>query len=101
MSPASFTQCFVLFRFTVSETGAVISTTGSLNYEDRSVYNLTLIAQDGAGTLTTPNQAATSITVQVLDVNDNIPQCSPSSTVVTLEENTVYPNFLTISVCTA
>ena len=84
----------------VSESGGVISTTTQLDYEDRSVYHLTLIAQDGAGTLTTPNQAATQIIVQVGDVNDHTPQCFPSNTVVTLEENIPHPNFLNISVST-
>lgn len=85
-------------RFSVSESGGIISTTSQLDYEARSVYHLTLLARDGAGTLTTPNQAATQITVQVMDVNDHTPQCFPLSTVVTLEENTPFPNFLTISV---
>lgn len=81
----------------MSSTGE-ISTTAALDYEERSVYHLTLIAQDGAGTLTSPNQAATQITIQVLDVNDHTPVCFPSSTVLSLLENTVFPNFLTISV---
>lgn len=76
----------------------MISTTSSLDYEERSLYHLTLIAQDGGGTLTNPNQATTQIVVQVLDVNDHTPMCFPSSTAVTLEENMMYPNFLTISV---
>lgn len=92
-------QCFCC-RFSVSSTGAVISTTSSLDYEERSVYHLTLIAEDGAGTLTTPNRAATQINVRVLDVNDHTPQCFPSSTEIALQENTMYPNFFTITVRT-
>lgn len=90
----------MLVRFSASATGGIISTTASLDYEERSVYHLTLIARDGAGTLATPNQAATQITVQVLDVNDHTPQCFPSITEVTLEENIAYPNFTSISVST-
>ena len=76
----------------------MISTTTSLDHEERSVYHLTLIAQDGGGTLSNPNQGTTQITIQVLDINDHTPVCFPSSTVVNLEENIAYPNFLTISV---
>lgn len=69
-----------------------------LDHEERAVYHLTLVARDGGGTLTSPNQVNTLIVVEVLDVNDNTPQCFPSSAVVNLEENLAYPNFLTISV---
>lgn len=85
-------------RFSVSLSSGVISTTMPIDYEERAVYHLTLIARDGGGTLTSPNQANTLIVVEVLDVNDHTPQCFPSSTVVTLAENTAFPNFLTISV---
>lgn len=86
-----------MYRFQVSGTG-MISTTSSLDYEERSLYHLTLIARDGGGTLTNPNQATTQIVIQVVDVNDHTPVCFPPSTVVALEENRMYANFLTISV---
>ena len=83
----------------VSQSSGVISTTSSLNYEERAIYHLTLIAQDGGGTLSNPNRATTQIIVEVLDINDHAPVCFPASTSVILEENRVYSNFLTISVC--
>lgn len=88
---------FAVCRFAVSSLG-IISTTAQLDYEERSVYHLSLIAHDGGGTLTNPNQATTQIVIQVLDVNDHAPVCFPSATSVILEENQAYSNFLTISV---
>lgn len=85
-------------RFSVSPSSGVISTIMPIDHEERAVYHLTLIARDGGGTLTSPNQANTLIVVEVIDINDHTPQCFPSSTVVTLAENTAFPNFLTISV---
>lgn len=86
------------FRFSISPSNGVISSTTTLDHEERAVYHLTLEARDGGGTLTNPFQANTIIVIEVLDVNDHAPQCFPSSTTVTLEENTAFPNFLTISV---
>lgn len=87
-------------RFVVTPSSGVISTTVALDREERAVYHLTLVAKDGGETLTNPNQANTIIVIEVLDRNDNTPQCFPSSVVVNLEENQAYPNFLTISVST-
>ncbi len=95
---AKYCSSNLTFRFEVSSSSGVISTTAPLDHEDRAVYHLTLVASDGAGTTTTPNQANTLIIIEVTNVNDNSPECFPSSTIVTLEENIAYPNFLTISV---
>jgi len=70
----------------------------ALNYEERSIYHLTIIAADGGGTLTDPNRATTQVVIQVADVNDHTPVCMPTSTTIILVENQAYPNFLTISV---
>jgi hypothetical protein len=96
------TNCFnnyytEICRFSVSSIG-VISTTATLDREERAVYHLTLVARDGGGTTMNPGQANTLIVIEVIDTNDHTPQCFPLSTTVTLIENTAFPNFLTISV---
>ena len=84
--------------FEVDTATGVISTTAPLDYEERTIYHLTLVAEDGGGTLTDPNRGNTQIVIEVLDENDNIPVCFPTSTTVNLEENIVHTNFLTITV---
>lgn len=63
-----------------------------LDYEERTVYHLTLLASDGL------NLATAQLIIRVLDLNDNAPACFPRTTTVILVENTAYPNFLTITV---
>lgn len=86
------------FRFAVDPTTGVISTLVPLDYEDTTIYHLTLVAQDGGGTLTNPTRGTTQIVIEILDVNDNTPVCTPASTTVILVENIAYPSFLTVSV---
>ena len=86
------------YRFLISATG-VLSTEGALDREDtnsREMFYLTLIAEDGAGTLTNPNRGTTFLVITVLDINDNAPIFNPNTYTLFLVEETDYPNLLTL-----
>lgn len=86
------------FRFSISSTG-VFSTLGTLDREDitsRETFYLTLIAEDGAGTLTNPNRGTTFLVITVLDVNDNAPIFNPTSYSLSLLEEMDYSSVLTL-----
>ncbi len=89
---------FSIPRFGINSATGVVSTTAALNYEERAVYHLSVIASDGGGTLTDPNRATTQVVIQVMDVNDHTPVCFPASATVILVENQVYTNFLSMTV---
>ena len=88
-----------MVRFAVNAMGQ-ISTLVMLDYEERSEYHLTLLAEDGGGTLSNPFLTTTLVVISVTDVNDNPPVLNPSMYSVILVENMVYTGFLTVRVCT-
>nr|XP_054754586.1 protocadherin Fat 4-like [Lytechinus pictus] len=66
-------------KFTIDPLGGRIITSGVLDREVQSSYVLTVTVRDGPS-----RQATTSVHVEVLDVNDNPPQFSPTSYTATL-----------------
>ena len=92
---------FVLFSFSVGSTTGQISTLGPLDHESRSEYHLTLVAQDGTRTGSTPHRTTTLIVVRVTDVNDNRPILRPTTHTAFLTEGQTYNNFLIVQVSTS
>lgn len=62
--------------FSVDASTGVIHTTRSLDRESRAQYTLKAVATDGC--TQGPQSSVASVTVQVEDVNDNVPVCSPN-----------------------
>ncbi|XP_064600895.1 protocadherin Fat 4-like [Liolophura sinensis] len=71
-------------HFAVEETTGVVKVAGSLNRERTAVYNLTIRASDQG---TPPLKAYTSVSIQVLPVNEFTPTFT-GDTSVTIPENT-------------
>ena len=71
--------------FMIDSNGA-ITTTASLNREDREVYVLTLLVSDQC-TPTCSISIQTTVVVTVTDVNDNVPAFIQGPTMVQVEEN--------------
>ncbi|WAR26922.1 FAT4-like protein, partial [Mya arenaria] len=70
--------------FSIDQTSGKIRLAKTLDYETQTNYKITVIAVDGG----TPAQTGTgTITIQVSDVNDVKPTCSPASHVRTEAEN--------------
>ncbi|KAI8511673.1 hypothetical protein Bbelb_107730 [Branchiostoma belcheri] len=81
--------------FTVDNTTGVISTSGGLDRETASSYTFLVTVRDRG----TPQFSdETTVTVSVLDLNDNTPNFTQSSYSVTIEENlAVGTSILTVS----
>ena len=94
----SHCEYYILFSFTVGATTGQISTSGPLDHESRSEYHLTLVAQDGTRTGSTPHRTTTLIVVRVTDVNDNSPILRPTTHTAFLTEGQTYNNFLFVHV---
>eukprot|EP00795_Rhopilema_esculentum_P002535 gene2535-730_t len=60
-------------KFFIGNQSGVLKAKVSLDREEQAVYNLIIEARDGSG-----KNSTSSVTVEVLDVNDNIPQFSSS-----------------------
>ncbi|XP_069100904.1 protocadherin Fat 4-like isoform X2 [Argopecten irradians] len=68
--------------FSIDQTSGYIQLAQSLDYESTTDYVLTVVATDGGGLTGTG-----TVTVSVVDVNDNTPICSPTSHVETVLES--------------
>ena len=90
----------IFCSFSVESTNGQISTLAMLNHEERSVYHLTLVGQDGTVGASTPHRVTTLIVVRVTDVNDNTPILLPASHTAFLTEGLSYTNFLFVHVST-
>ncbi|XP_037070379.1 protein dachsous-like [Pollicipes pollicipes] len=70
--------------FTIDPKSGTISTTRVLDHEEKAVYRLLVVAQDGG---VKPNQATHPLTIKVLDLNDNSPTFTTSSLAFSMKEN--------------
>lgn len=61
-----------------------ISVARLLDYETRSSYNLMATATDGGG-----RESSSSVTITVLDVNDNPPEFTQASYSANVDENVI------------
>ncbi|XP_019635319.1 PREDICTED: cadherin-23-like [Branchiostoma belcheri] len=71
-------------RFRIDSRTGVIYTQEDLDYEDSWRFSLTIIAQDGG---TPPQQSATRVRIDILDLNDNRPIFQRDEYVGTVQEN--------------
>ena len=71
-------------RFLIDPWTGLITTTVPLNYEDRSVYNLVVMATD-CGLI--PLSGTTTVQVAVVDLNDWVPQFTSNSYSVLLYQS--------------
>ncbi|KAI8521682.1 Cadherin-23 [Branchiostoma belcheri] len=71
-------------RFRIDSGTGVIYTQEDLDYEDSWRFSLTIIAQDGG---TPPQQSATRVRIDILDLNDNRPIFQRDEYVGTVQEN--------------
>ena len=100
MDVTNNTLDFDVCSFSVGSANGQISTLAPLDHETRSEYHLTLVAQDGNRTGSTPHRTTTSIVVRVTDVNDNPPILRPTTHTAFLTEGLTYNNFLFVHVST-
>ncbi|XP_053377420.1 cadherin-23-like [Mercenaria mercenaria] len=75
--------------FTIDPTSGVVSTSGTLDRETQSVYEVTILATD-AGTNPSALTATYSLTVSVTDVNDVTPTCTQSIYHTTVSEDATF-----------
>ncbi|KAI8782077.1 protocadherin Fat 4 [Biomphalaria glabrata] len=68
--------------FGIDTSSGKISLKAALDYEAKRVYALTVVATDGAG-----SKGTGTVTVSVLDVNDNAPTCPQYTYVKSVSEN--------------
>ena len=83
-------------RFTINSTTGEISLAMSLDYEDVTRHELTVVATDLGG-----RNGNATVVIEVEPVNDNMPICPPSAQAVVLEDSRVGSPFHTITVIDA
>ncbi|KAH9508008.1 hypothetical protein Btru_052572, partial [Bulinus truncatus] len=71
-------------RFMMDATSGVIKIQGLLDHETTPTYTLTIKVSDSGGKFST-----TTLTINVGDVNDNSPVCSPTSAAVAVDEGVI------------
>ncbi|XP_053376783.1 cadherin-23-like [Mercenaria mercenaria] len=71
--------------FSIDSTSGQIRLAQSLDYESQTNFVITIRAVDGG---TTPGTGTGTVTIQVSDVNDVTPSCSPAAHVLSVAENT-------------
>ena len=75
--PGNFSVVFV------GPSSGEVLVSNNLDFETQSVWNLTVIAQDGAGT-----QSFVSLIISVLNVNDVLPIIAPATAILTVPHDT-------------
>ncbi|WAR26918.1 FAT1-like protein, partial [Mya arenaria] len=73
-------------KFSIDQKTGELSLAQMLDYETATSYVITVIAVDGGSP--TPNTGTGTVTIQVSDVNDNVPTCSSYAHVLTVAEDT-------------
>ena len=73
-------------EFSLDPSTGVIKLAKSLDYESKTQHVLTVKAADGG---TQARETTTTVTINVLDANDNLPTCDEMSIVVTIPESRV------------
>ncbi|XP_052778546.1 cadherin EGF LAG seven-pass G-type receptor 2-like, partial [Mya arenaria] len=74
-----------LSKFSIDQKTGELSLAQMLDYETAISYVITVIAVDGGSP--TPNTGTGTVTIQVSDVNDNVPTCSSYAHVLTVAED--------------
>ena len=75
--PGNFSVVFV------GPSSGEVLVSNNLDFETQSLWNLTVIAQDGAGT-----QSFVSLIISVLNVNDVLPTIAPATSILTVPHDT-------------
>lgn len=90
--------CICLCRFNIGSKTGQITTKVAVDREDAygDVYNLLAIAEDEA----TEHRRRTTadVTIHVLDENDNYPTFSSTSYSASITEESLHPDFVTVTV---
>ncbi|WAR26920.1 FAT4-like protein [Mya arenaria] len=73
-------------KFSIDHKTGELSLAQMLDYETATNYVITVLAVDGGSP--TPNTGTGTVTIQVSDVNDNVPTCSAYAHVLTVAEDT-------------
>ena len=83
-------------QFSLGSSSGKIILTSDLDYETTQTYTLTVTASDRGSP---PKTATVAVVITVTDVNDNSPECTPSTHYATLREDAVSGTFVVDASC--
>lgn len=84
--------------FAINDVTGIITLKAALDFESVSSYSLTVFAYD-RGTTPQQNSAQVTVTINVLDFNDETPLCSPQDYTVTLAEDVASTTSVQLLAC--
>ena len=94
---AKITYDLVDSYFRINQTTGEITVSGNLDRESMSRHTITVFARDNGENI---RSATVSVTITVLDVNDNSPEFNQDEIVVEAVENTTCTNPITTIIAT-